>query len=289
MMNDITVKALGEMDMGSIHEAFRRAFADYVEPFDLSEQQLEYMLERRGCDLDLSFGAFSHGKLVGFTLNGIGTWDGRHTAYDTGTGVVKEFRKRGIATGIFNESLPVLQNNGVTQYLLEVIRTNTKAFDLYLKAGFKVTREFDYYICPMDSIHIPETNSNSDCLIKRIQKPDWDRFSTFWDFSPSWQNSVDSIRRKLPHFTILGAYGGDELLGYGMIERETGDIPQLAIGRPHRRKGLASALLENLLQNSETDTIQIINADAAYEPFKAFARSVGLAPGHGQYEMILEI
>ena len=83
------------------------------------------MIERRGFNLDLSFGAFNKDQLVGFTLNGIGDWNGKLTAYDTGTGIIKEFRKKGVATKLFNESLPTLRENNISQYLLEVIRTNT--------------------------------------------------------------------------------------------------------------------------------------------------------------------
>lgn len=41
-----------------------------------------------------------------------------------GTGIIKEFLKQDIATNIFNESLPILTENKVTQKLLEVIKTS---------------------------------------------------------------------------------------------------------------------------------------------------------------------
>jgi ribosomal protein S18 acetylase RimI-like enzyme len=288
-MDAISIKTLVDISTQTIHDAFKQAFADYVEPFSLSMQQLSYMIERRGCDLDISFGAFSDDQLVGFTLNGIGDWNAKRTAYDTGTGVVKQYRKKGIATRIFNESLPVLQENGISQYLLEVIRTNTIAFQLYRKAGFEVTREFEYYIARKNEIHFPETSPDFDYAIKKIETPNWEKFKSFWDYTPSWQNSIDSITRKLPYFTILGIFDNNKLLGYGMIENHTGDIPQLAVGKDYRRRGLATTLLKNLLKISESDEIKIINTLAGYEPFNEFARSVNLHPGHGQYEMLLEL
>jgi ribosomal protein S18 acetylase RimI-like enzyme len=247
------------------------------------------MLERRGYDLDLSFGAFNEGNLVGFTLNGIGNWNGKRTAYDVCTGVIKEFRKKGIATKILHKSIPVLREYGVSQYLLEVIRTNEPAVELYRKAGFKVTREFEYYFSSKSDINIRENRLNLDYIIKKMDQPDWEKFKSFWDFNPSWQNSIDSLNRKIHHFTILGIFANEDLLGYTMIENHTGDIPQLAIKQSHRRIGLATTLLKNILTYSETDKIKIINTVTNYKPFQKFTSSVKLNPGYGQYEMLLEL
>ena len=285
----IVIKQLSGMSIDTIHAAFVKAFADYAEPIELSVEQLQYMIERRGCNLDLSFGAFDNEELVGFTLNGIGEWNGKLTAYDTGTGVIKEFRKKGIATQLFNDSLPVLRENNITQYLLEVIRTNKKAYDLYTKAGFNVTREFDYYISPKDAIEIKISKLNDEYVIKEIGDPDWKLFKAFWDFVPSWQNSIDSLNRKLDYFKILGIFDNSRAVGYGVIEKDTGDIPQLGIDKGYRRKGLSTTLLHNLLQYSTSDVIRIINIEASYTTFKKFADSLNLTPGFGQYEMLLNL
>ncbi|MGD8780761.1 MAG: GNAT family N-acetyltransferase [Ignavibacteria bacterium] len=285
----ITIKQLSNTGLKTIHEAFINAFSDYVEPINLSFEQLKYMIERRGCDLNLSFGAFSDGQLVSFTLNGIGEWNGELTAYDTGTGTIKEFRKQGIAKRMFNESLPVLREHKVKHYLLEVIRSNKSAFELYKKAGFTITREFDYFISTKDKIKIRESKLNKEFQIMEIINPDWDTLKTFWDFDPSWQNSIDSINRKTQYFKFLGIYDSDKIVGYGIIEKHTGDIPQLAVSREHRRKGLASTLLYRLLQNSESKTIKFINTSAVNNSFRKFAESVCLAPGIGQYEMLLKL
>lgn len=150
----IEIRTLKNIGIDTIHSSFSKAFSDYEEPFDMTVQQLQYMIERRGFRSELSFGAFDRDELVGFTLNGIGIWKGELTAYDTGTGIVKGYRKQGIATRIFEESLPILKQHQVTQYLLEVIKTNTKAFDLYKKAGFEVVREFDYFVGPVEIFSI---------------------------------------------------------------------------------------------------------------------------------------
>ena len=285
----ITVKQLTNTSFEEIHEAFKNAFSDYVEPFNLSLEQLKYMLERRGCNLNLSFGAFNNNELIGFILNGIGYWNGELTAYDTGTGTVKEFRKKGVATKIFNDSLPTLHKYNISQYLLEVIRTNKGAYNLYRKAGFEVIREFEYYITSGNNITFRNITLSNNLSISNIEKPDWDLLSSFWSFNPSWQNSIDSINRKIQHFSILGIFDNKNLVGYGIIEKHTGDIPQIAIKKEYREKGLATSLVKTLLEHTESDEIKIINTCSEYFPFKSFAKSINLIPGHGQYEMMLKL
>ena len=285
----ITIKQLSKTSIKTIHEAFSKAFSDYVEPFDLTQEQLQYMIERRGCDFNLSFGAFDNDELVGFTLNGVGVWNGKLTAYDTGTGIIKEYRKKGIATRMFDESLPVLRLHGVEQYLLEVIRSNKSAVELYKKAGFKTTREFDYYISKKDKLSLKKKFNPNDFTIREITNPDWLYLKSFWSFEPSWQNSIDSINRKFDHFRFLGIYKNEDLLGYGIVEKTTGDIPQLAIADKSRRLGLGSFLLNSLIDLSESKMIKIINVETSYKPFKAFAAGINLLPGAGQYEMLLKL
>ena len=70
------------------------------------------------------------------------------------------------------------------------------AFELYKKAGLKVSREFDYYISTKDKIEIKESKLNKEFHIKEIDNPNWDLLKTVWNFVPSWQNSIDSINRK---------------------------------------------------------------------------------------------
>lgn len=284
----ILIKQLTNTSIEVIHQAFQKAFADYEEPFDLTISQLQYMIERRGYKSELSFGAFDdNNELVGFTLNGIGIWNHKVTAYDTGTGIVKEYRKQGIASRIFNESLPVLKQHGVKQYLLEVIKTNTKAFDLYKKAGFKVLREFDYFISPVNDLQAnPKDHGYS---LRELDKPVWDLFSSFWDFHPSWQNSIDSINRKSANFNFLGIFDKQKLIGYGIIEPHTGDIPQFAIAPDYRRKGLGTELFSWFTNNTQSGIVKIINTDFTNEGTKKFIKNLNMKPGFGQYEMLLEL
>ncbi|OFY09772.1 MAG: hypothetical protein A2X11_08350 [Bacteroidetes bacterium GWE2_42_24] len=284
----MTIQSLSDTPVADIHSCFEKAFIDYAEPFDLTIPQLQYMIGRRGYAPDLSFGAFNNGTLVGFTLNGLGTWNGQKTVYDTGTGMIKEFRKQGLATRLFNDSLPVLRAAGVKQYLLEVIRTNQNAYDLYLKAGFTVTRQFEYYVMPVAQLEL--NNYQMDGLvIAETDNPDPVVFSSFQDFVPSWQNSVAAISRKSDYFKIFGAFFDNKLVGYGIIETHTGDIPQLAVAKEFRRRKVATILFNHLIREVNPPAVRFINVQHDYEPFNRWVEHLGLKAGYGQYEMMMKL
>ena len=92
------------------------------------------------CDLEISAGAFDDGKMIGFYMNGVGSWQGKQTAYDAGTGVISEYRGGSVAKELFAFMVPRLKEVGIAQYLLEVLSENDRAVALYRKLGFVETR-----------------------------------------------------------------------------------------------------------------------------------------------------
>lgn len=119
------IRNLEHTDFETLFHGFEKAFADYEIHFE--KEEIYYMLKRRGYNPLLSFAAFDNGEIVSFTLNGTGTFNGVPTAYDTGTGTVKQYRGQGIAGKVFRHSLPFLKESGINQYLLEVLQNNQKA------------------------------------------------------------------------------------------------------------------------------------------------------------------
>jgi ribosomal protein S18 acetylase RimI-like enzyme len=276
------IRPLTETSFDALYAAHEDAFRDYERTW--SRDEYERMLRRRGYVPALSFGAFDGNKLVSFTLNGTGTFNGLKTAYDTGTGTIPGYRGKGLASRIFNESLPYLKQAGRRQYLLEVLQHNKSAINIYINAGFKVTRELNYFVRDKNEVRF-----NSKIFPKGIYlqktKISVKQMMALWDFVPSWQNSFDAIKRKPGDFVCIGAYDGDVLVGYGIIEPASGDVPQLAVGEQYRRKGIASVLLKELLKYNESGVVRIINADAAYAPMTAFFVANGLPLSGKQFEM----
>lgn len=104
--NIMEIKSLINTSYDDLFEVFEQAFADYE--VQLNKTELRKMMKRRGGDPKLSFAAFDADRMVSFTCNGIGNFNGTLTAYDTGTGTLKDYRGQGLATKVFEESIPDL-------------------------------------------------------------------------------------------------------------------------------------------------------------------------------------
>ena len=178
---NIEIRSLEFIDFDTLFQGFEKAFSDYEISF--AKEEIRSMLKRRGYDSHLSFAAFADDEIVAFTLNGIGRFNGIPTAYDTGTGTVKDFRGQGLAGKIFSYSLPFLKEAGIRQYLLEVLHNNHKAINVYHKMGFETTREFDCFRQNIAEIRNPESTGQDTAI--RIETIDADTVkesTTFCDF-----------------------------------------------------------------------------------------------------------
>lgn len=281
------IKALGNTGFDTIFEAFRQAFADYE--LQQNKEQLQTMLKRRGFDPHLSFAAFDSHEIVSFTFNGIGNFNGIPTAYDTGTGTLKEFRGKGLATSIFEYSIPFLREKGIRQYLLEVLQHNTKAVSVYRNLGFETTREFNYFMQKNKEIRNEIRKTDFPSYIEPVDIEKLTSLSDFRDFHPSWQNDFESIKRADEGMICLGAYTENKLIGYAVFEPASGDITQIVVDKQQRRKGIASLLLREIIRLNRHDCVKIINTDVSCHSITAFLKAKNIDIKGKQFEMIRTI
>ncbi len=283
----VEIKSLATTDFETIIKAFSQAFADY--DIQLNAEELKTMWKRRGFNPALSFAAFEGSTIVAFTLNGIGDFNGIKMAYDTGTGTLPAYRGQGLATNIFEYSIPYLKEAGINHYLLEVLQHNTKAVSVYRNIGFEVTRELNYFFWTNEEINNQLKDSTTSCSIERISIAEHPFVSEFWDFHPSWQNSFESIRRTSNDFTSLGAFINNKLAGYCIFEPNSGDITQIAVDKPFRRKGIASLLLHEASKLNKTVKTKLINTDTSCISIVAFLKAKNIDIAGKQFEMIKKI
>ncbi len=282
------IKSLNTSGFDNIYESFSLAFKDYE--LQLNKHELKAMLKRRGFNADLSFAAFNeNGKIIAFTFNGVGTFNGKRTAYDTGTRTLKEYRGKGFATRIFEYSLPFLQERGIHQYLLEVLQHNEKAISVYRNLGFEISREFNYYIQKNTGIKNNVICADIPCDIQAIEIDTYPFLSDFWDFYPSWQNSFECIKNSSESFINLGAFIENKLVGYCIFEPTSGDITQIAVSKHYRRKGVASLLLQEIRKINRNENIKVINADIHYTSISDFLEAKNIKLKGKQFEMVKKL
>ena len=275
---------LDNVEIETIYKTFLSAFIDYAVPLDLPYSQFKNMLKRRRYNPNISVGAFEHNRLVGIVLNGQRNWNGKTTAYDLGTGVIADFRKQGITTNLLQFAQKQFCGAGIEQYLLEVITSNTAAVQLYKKNGFTVQREFQCYqlereFCMQDVLH----------TVEHVSKLDWEQVQDFWAFKPSWQNSIESVEALSENFIYSIVCKNNAIVGYGIIDRETGDIPQIAVDKNWRRKGIGSSLVVDLVHNTNAHKIKLLNVQDQSDSIEQFLSKVGFEYSVRQYEMLLKL
>ncbi|MDE6870594.1 MAG: GNAT family N-acetyltransferase [Bacteroidales bacterium] len=279
------IKSLEHTDFDTLFRGFDDAFSDYGIRFE--KEEVHSMLKRRGYNPELSFAAFDNGEIVAFTLNGTGIFNGIPTAYDTGTGTIKRYRGQGLAGKIFTHSIPFLQNADVRQYLLEVMQDNQKAISLYSRMNFRVTRGFDCFRQAIDKID--NLNGNTECMVRQVGVDSIRHAQECCDFSPSWQNSIDSIERGASDLICIGAFLRREMVGYCVLDACTGDLAQMAVQRKYRRKGIASRLLQEALGRMKTDFVKILNVSSGSFAMHAFLENKNIPLASRQLEMLLPL
>lgn len=281
------IRSLAGVSFEELFEAFAAAFADYQ--MQLDSHELRAMLLRRGFDAALSFAAFEGGRIVSFTCNGIGDFDGRPTAYDTGTGTLAAYRGQGLASGVFEASIPHLRAAGIGQYLLEVLQHNTGAVSVYRKIGFEVAREFYYFRAAASEVKNDFEALDFPHEIRAIELADHPEIAAFRDFRPSWQNSLAAIGRAPESFIARGVFARGKLIGYAVFEPASGDVTQLAVEPAWRRRGVGSLLLGQMLQANLSGAIKVINTQIGCDSIVRFLAAKGLAPTGRQFEMIRKL
>lgn len=281
----IKFKTLEGIDIETLHKAFLNAFKDYQVNMEIPLSKFNDLLISRGYNSEISMGAFENGDLIGFVFNGLRKWNEKPTAYDTGTGVISEYRKQGITSNLMLNIKDLLKSKGIHQYLLEVIKTNTNALELYKKQGFEIVREFECYRIEKNNFEASE-----DYIIfqKQIYHDDYNQFSELWDFNPSWQNSIDSIGAKKDKLYCINVKLNDEVVGYGIIDKITGDIPQLAVHRNYRRRGIAKSIINDLIINTDSNKISVLNVDKN-STMAHFLHNLSFEHFIDQYEMMLTL
>jgi|ERR1043166_3166195 ribosomal protein S18 acetylase RimI-like enzyme len=267
-----------------LYAAFIEAFSDYVIPFALTETQFRNHIRLNAVDLARTVGCFDGERLIGFSLNGFGEWEGYSTVYDAGTGVIPGFRRQGISEAMFEMMMPHFKAEGFDQWLLEVICSNTAAIRLYEKLGFHRTRQIALLQCDGEVKGVSEKPPNVE--IRDIDDPDWELLTTFWDGTTTWQNSVAAVNRSRMNKRVLGAFLDDECVGYIVSSGTFGRVAQLAVDKRFRGHGIGTALLRAIrAAAAEGFSLQIINLDKSIVSATNFFANRGFYEKIGQYEM----
>jgi len=273
-------RKLTNISVPDIINAFNEAFSDYFIKLQLNEETMAAKMKSENIFLNYSVGAFENERLAGFILHGYDIVDGKKTIYNAGTGVLPAFRGQGITASLYRYCVPLLKKEGINSHILEVIDNNYPAIKIYEQNGFKKIRTLSAFKCG-NIIANPQPFE-----IQQI-KDIGEETRSFFSMSPTWQNSLASIKRDIQSHKISGVFLNNKLIAYAAYVPATGRVRQCAVHPFYRRKGVGTALFYYMMQNSTTGELVVTNFDNAYKPGVSFLQSLGFKKLLGLYEMKL--
>ncbi|RIJ36892.1 GNAT family N-acetyltransferase [Pontibacter oryzae] len=273
-----------------LHEAFLKAFADYVIPIQLTKEQFRAKVIREGIEPSFCVAAYDGQEIAGFILTGLGEWQGKPTAYNAGTGVLPQYRGQKLTQQMYDVLLPKLRASGIEQCLLEVIQDNNAALRSYQAVGLHITRSLDCFRALKTELLLPAHNDSDFIEVLPTEKADLKLFRCFRDVTPTWQNSFAAIKRSREQCCILEARNvSKEVVGYIAFFPKSGAIAQLAVDELWRKKGVGTALLREATRQVEAPAIMFINIESTAQSMISFLTRRHMQLILKQYEMLMAI
>ncbi|MBK7812597.1 MAG: GNAT family N-acetyltransferase [Saprospiraceae bacterium] len=276
------IKTLENIDFEVLLHAFNESFSDYFVPLQLTLDQLKAKLKLDKVNFAYSVGAFIDQKLVGFILHGFDTIDIKRVVYNGGTGVIPAQRKQGLTQEMYDYILPTLRAENIDHLVLEVIVQNKQATKVYQKVGFNIVRKL---ICYKGAIN---ASTHSQIRIEEMSEYNWEKLKSFWDFTPSWQNSTKVLEELRDTNKLFGAFMDDQLVGYSVYNPQSKRVQQFAVDHKCRGMKIGSSLFHHIGIEYEKN-LSIINVDETSKSTNAFLTRIGLENFVEQLEMKLYI
>ena len=273
------ISTLERVPVAEIVDVYNEAFSDYYFPISLSIDGFQTKMDTENGRLDLSVGAFDNDKLIGFIIH---FSDGK-LLYNGGTGVIPNYRGKKIVQKMYEFILDLCRNTGIEKSVLEVLEINTRAIKSYQKQGFQIVRKLD---CFKGKIVLTQINSNLES--RQLENDNWELYPSFWDVTPTWQNSLSTLRKLKGQTKSFGVFDNQNLVGYIIYNPNTKRIHQLAVDKKYRRKSVGTILL-NEIHQLEKGEVSLINIDTHSKGFRPFLEKRGLQFYTQQYEMLLDL
>lgn len=271
------VQKLENIEFDIIVDCFLKSFANYFVDIPSDKNYYKERWKIAKVNYGLSYGMFDGEKLVGFILNAIDERNCVKIAFNTGTGVLPEYRGKRIVKSIYDYAIPDLKNNGVSKCSLEVIIENTKAVNIYKRIGFDICKTFN---CFSGDI---KPNLKEKVVIQRVSYNEFD-----WNDLPnqdvySWDFHSRVIKNGDYRYYQISK--GNFVESYFVINPNNGYVAQFEVLL--ESQGCWDRLFSGIREIS--NSIKVINVDTRLDKKIGYLNSIGLENTVNQYEMEMSI
>ncbi|WP_068407229.1 GNAT family N-acetyltransferase [Pedobacter cryoconitis] len=274
------IKNLENIELEKLVSVINLSFSDYIVPLQMTLELLKSKIVAEDIQLKLSTGVFDGDQMVGCMLHGLRDSDQGQVVYNAATGVIPDYRGKGLVREMYTYLLPELKKIQVKKMMLEVITGNHAAIKAYERIGYTVARKLD---CYTGKLNVEKSTSIS--ALKEIDSFNWAAFLSFWDIIPSWQNAGQSLENSKEHCCTIGAFSDELLVGYAIFNPTSRKINQFAVAEAHRRKGVGSQLFSYINETVGQQDVYVYNVDHSSASTMGFLKNLGLREKIAQFEM----
>ena len=268
------IKNLKNTPFISLMDCFHKCFENYFVSFPRENQLWKKRWENVKVDYSLSYGMFVNDKLVGFIINAVDYRNGKLIAFNTGTGVLPEYRGKRIVKSIYKYALPDLKKNRVELCRLEVIKENIIAIKSYQSIGFKITKNYKCYTGKI------KLSSNEIKELKEINFKEYSLLQTPNQEFYSWDNHKNAIRNNTD-YAYYKVLSNNKITSCFAINSKNGYVSQFDCVSINNY----THLFKSIQQISKT--IKINNVDEQLMDKISFLKKIGLKNTVNQFEMEL--
>lgn len=272
------VEKLSSITFEELLDCFLKAFENYYVQMPTDKHYYQERWKAAKVDYNFSYGMFDNGKLVGFIIHAIDKRNGILTAFNTGTGVLPDYRGKRIVHAIYKHAFSDLKQHGIRSIKLEVITKNTRAVRAYEGIGFEICKTFKCFNGKLqlqnnEAVQLKEINSHE---VKWEALPNQEYYS--------WDNQKESLLNgDYKYFKVFN--DKHDVDSFFIIKPESGYLAQIEVLNTENTDSwtrLFSAI------NQISTTIKINNVDARLVDKIYQLRAVGLDNKIDQYEMVLD-
>jgi ribosomal protein S18 acetylase RimI-like enzyme len=276
------VRTITQEDFPQLFAAFNSVFGKNQLPYWQSREELLNRFKKLGLSLSLSAGAFVDKKMIGFVLTGL--QDG--IAYNTGTGVVEEYRNCGIARKMYTFLMGKFLKLPLQRCLLEVEVDNQFAINLYLSLGFFETRKLTSFRLAKT---LPSRSWAKDFHLFTTDSPNLQTYKTFSSIKPSFIQSWPIIKRGMSTDSAIEVYYRSALVGAGIFSPGSGQVHFIGVLEGFRSKNVGYQLLRTIQGLCYRQKLVILNVPEQETSMIDFLRYCGFVSVLQQIEMVKQL
>jgi ribosomal protein S18 acetylase RimI-like enzyme len=269
----MTILSASSVSVDELATVFNNAFSDYMVEVYFTKASLMEYIRRHDLDIGRSLVVEADGLLVGLLLCG----EDGDTTWNAGMGVHPRWRSRGMGSQLLDTWLDASRGAGLGRALLEVIKQNMLAMNLYTSRGFMEIRAYQGFEGR------PTWNRGPAIHPEDVERVRPSELMDVYRKGHSWQKRPEVVQRLDGFVALRTAGGAPEGEGY-LIQETVAGMMYIFDLTPNRA---GRALLEHEVRRDAPRLVRMVNAIDLVE--EDFYRQLGFRPWIRNVEMVAQL